>query len=91
MRFAPSPTYEVGDGDGEAVLAMALAGCGICQLPSFLVREPLRSGALVSLLDDVSTCESEIYAVWPQTRHLLPKLMRVIDVLEMKGRAGLLG
>jgi len=88
VRFAPPSTYEVGDGD--AVLAMALAGCGICQLPSFLVREPLRSGALVSMLDAASTCESEIYAVWPQTRHLLPKLRRVIDVLVMKGREGLL-
>ncbi len=88
VRFAPPPTYEVGDGD--AVLAMALAGCGICQLPSFLVRESLRSGALVSMLDAASICESEIYAVWPQTRHLLPKLRRVIDVLEMKGREGLL-
>ncbi|GAA4018595.1 LysR family transcriptional regulator [Actimicrobium antarcticum] len=88
MRFAPPSTYEVGDGD--AVLAMALAGCGICQLPSFLVREPLRSGALVSVLDAVSTCQTEIYAVWPQTRHLLPKLRCVIDVLEMKGRDGLL-
>jgi DNA-binding transcriptional LysR family regulator len=55
-----------------------------------LVRKPLRSGALVNMPVAVSTCESEIYAVWPQTLHLLPKLRRVIDVLAMKGREGLL-
>ena len=54
FRFTPPPTYEVGDGD--AVLAMALAGCGICQLPTFLVRAALASGALVSVLDDLPEC-----------------------------------
>lgn len=87
-RFAPPATYEVGDGD--AVLAMALAGCGICQLPSFMVRQPLLDGTLVSVLDDVSTTSIDIYAVWPQTRHLLPKLRCVIDELEMKAAQGYL-
>ena len=88
LRFAPPATYEVGDGD--AVLAMALAGCGICQLPSFMVRQALQDGTLVSVLDEVSTGSIEIYAVWPQTRHLLPKLRCVIDELEMKAAQGYL-
>jgi DNA-binding transcriptional LysR family regulator len=88
FRFAPPPTYEVGDGD--AVLTMALAGCGICQLPAFLVREQLASGALVSVLEHLPECHTNIYLVWPQTRHLLPKLRRVIDVLVHKAGQGLL-
>lgn len=87
-RFVPPATYEVGDGD--AVLAMALAGCGICQLPSFMVRQPLQEGTLVSVLDDVSTSHIDIYAVWPQTRHLLPKLRCVIDALALKAEQGYL-
>jgi len=88
MSFTPPSTYEVGDGD--AVLAMALAGCGVCQLTSFLVRPALQSGALVSVLDQLSTCQTGIYAVWPQTRHLLPKLRCVIDALKMKAAQGFL-
>lgn len=88
VPFAPPSTYEVGDGD--AVLAMALAGCGLCQLPSFLVRPALQSGALVSVLDQFSTCQTGIYAVWPQTRHLLPKLRCVIDALKLKAARGFL-
>jgi DNA-binding transcriptional LysR family regulator len=88
VSFAPPSTYEVGDGD--AVLAMALAGCGLCQLTSFLVRPALQSGALVSVLDPFSTCQTGIYAVWPQTRHLLPKLRCVIDALKWKAAQGFL-
>lgn len=80
MRYAPPPTYQVGDGD--AVLAMVLAGCGICQLPGFMVSAALASGALVSVLDDAADDGIEIFAMWPQTRHLLPKLRCVIDALE---------
>ena len=82
VRYAPPPTHQVGDGD--AVLAMALAGCGICQLPEFMVQAPLASGALVSVLDDAADEGIEMYALWPQTRHLLPKLRCVIDALEAR-------
>lgn len=80
IKLAPPPTHQVGDGD--AVLAMALAGCGICQLPGFMVRGPLAAGTLVSVLDEAADAGIEIYAMWPQTRHLLPKLRCVIDALE---------
>ncbi|MDB5960698.1 MAG: Transcriptional regulator [Massilia sp.] len=86
VKYAPPPTHQVGDGD--AVLSMALAGCGICQLPGFMVRGPLASGALVSVLDDAADHGIEIFALWPQTRHLLPKLRCVIDALEAKAAAG---
>ena len=37
---------------GQAVLEAALRGLGLCQLPDYYVLEHLRSGALVSLLDN---------------------------------------
>jgi DNA-binding transcriptional LysR family regulator len=80
VRMAPPPTHQVGDGD--AVLAMTLAGCGICQLPRFMVHAALASGQLVSVLDHAADDGIEIFALWPQTRHVLPKLRCVIDGLE---------
>jgi DNA-binding transcriptional LysR family regulator len=88
VPFSPPPTYEVGDGD--AVLTMALAGCGLCQLTSFLVKPALENGTLVSVLDQFSTSRASIYALWPQTRHLLPKLRCVIDALKAKAAQGCL-
>ncbi|WP_426196525.1 LysR substrate-binding domain-containing protein [Massilia sp. DWR3-1-1] len=86
LKVAPPPTHQVGDGD--AVLALTLAGCGICQLPGFMVRAPLAAGTLVSVLDDAADAGIAIYALWPQTRHLLPKLRCVIDALEAQAALG---
>ena len=47
---------------------------GVCQLPDFYVMLHLQSGALVSLLDPLRPQEKVIGAVYPQRRHLLPKV-----------------
>ena len=41
----------------------------------------LQSGALVSLLDPLRPQEEPIWAVYPQRRHLLPKVRLLIDKL----------
>lgn len=41
----------------------------------------LQSGALVSLLDPLCPQEEPIWAVYPQRRHLLPKVRLLIDKL----------
>lgn len=54
---------------------------GVCQLPDFYVMPHLQSGALVSLLDPFRPQEEPIWAVYPQRRHLLPKVRLLIDKL----------
>jgi DNA-binding transcriptional LysR family regulator len=85
--IAPS-THEVGDGD--AIIAMAAAGQGICQMPSSLIRDHLKDGRLVPVLEKYSPGDVAIHAVWPQTRHLQPKVRRVVDELVARAETGAL-
>ncbi|MDC8746761.1 LysR family transcriptional regulator [Xanthomonas campestris] len=67
--------------DGEAMLAAGLAGCGIMQMPTWLVGSHLRDGSLVELLDAYSGAEMPIHAVWPKSHYIQPKLRAAIDLL----------
>lgn len=68
-------------GDCEAILAAALAGCGLAQVPTWLVEEHLRSGALISVLDELAGDDVPIHAIWIKTPYIQPKLRAVIDTL----------
>lgn len=68
-------------GDGEAMLNTALAGCGLVQLPTWLVSEHLRSGSLVQVLDAWSGGEMPIHVIWPRTKYVPPRVRVVIDEL----------
>jgi DNA-binding transcriptional LysR family regulator len=72
---------------GQAVLDAALKGMGLCQLPDYYVLEHLRSGALVSLLDAHQPPNTAVWAVYPQQRHLSPKVRGIIEHLR-QGLAG---
>jgi DNA-binding transcriptional LysR family regulator len=88
-RITPPGTHEIGDGD--AIVAMAVAGQGICQMPSSLVHDHLKTGRLVPVLEKYSPGDVEIHAVWPQTRHMQPKVRRVVDELITRAEQGALG
>lgn len=66
---------------GQAVLDAALAGLGLCQLPDYYVLEHLRSGRLLSLLDNHQPPNTAVWALYPQQRHLSPKVRQLIDAL----------
>jgi len=85
-RITPPGTHEVGDGD--AIIAMAAAGQGICQMPGSLIRDHLAAGRLVPVLENYSQGDVAIHAVWPQTRHLQPKVRRVVDELVTRAEKG---
>jgi DNA-binding transcriptional LysR family regulator len=75
--------------DGEAMLAAGLAGCGIMQMPTWLVGSHLRDGTLVELLEDYSGAEMPIHAVWPKSQYIQPKLRAAVDLLiQSAGRPG---
>ncbi|MCF8480081.1 MAG: LysR family transcriptional regulator [Rhodospirillum sp.] len=63
---------------GHAVLDAALRGFGLCQLPDYYVREPIREGRLVSLLPDHRPPNTEVWAVYPQAGHVPAKVRMMI-------------
>lgn len=67
--------------DGEMILQSVLDGCGLAQLPTWLVHQHLISGALVTVLDDYAGAAMPIHAIWPRTRYIQPKVRVVIDAL----------
>jgi DNA-binding transcriptional LysR family regulator len=86
-RLRVTPTHEIGD--GGAVVEAAIAGLGIAQMPWSLVAAPLADGRLIEVLPDY-TAEVGIYALWPETRHLLARVRHVVDVLVAKGQQRML-
>ncbi len=67
---------------GRAVVDAALAGLGICQLPEFYVLDLVASGRLELVLDAERPSAEPIWAVYPQRRHLSPKIVRFVDLLK---------
>lgn len=66
---------------GHAVMEACIAGLGICQLPDFYVLPYLQHGMVELLLDDERPEEQPIWAVYPQRRHLMPKIRLIIEDL----------
>ena len=71
--------YIVGDGEGQ-VMAV-LAGCGIAQLPTWLIKQPLADGSLVELLPHLASEGLPIHLAWPKNRQHLPKVRVLLDAL----------
>ncbi|WP_043238178.1 LysR family transcriptional regulator [Stutzerimonas azotifigens] len=67
---------------GEAVLDATLRGFGISQLPDYYVREPLRQGRLVSLLEANQPPNTAVWAVYPRRRLLSAKVAQLIEALK---------
>lgn len=88
FRFAPPATHQISD--GIAMIDAALAGLGLLQMPTSLLRGYIESGRLVPVLDDYTQDQVDVHAVWPKVGHLRPKIRSVVDVLLELGRAGAL-
>jgi len=67
--------------NGDALRAAALAGLGIVRLPSFLVADDVRTGRLVPLLPGHFAGGTAVYAVYPESRYLSPKVRAFVDWL----------
>jgi DNA-binding transcriptional LysR family regulator len=66
---------------GDTVRAAALAGLGIVRLPTFMVGEDLRQGALVPLMTGYRITEINVLALYPSRRHLSAKVRVMVDFL----------
>ena len=66
----------------QALMAFALAGCGVALLPEWLVRNALDAGKLVSLLPEYTFAQQGIYAVYPDARHV-PAKVRTLSLIHI--------
>ncbi|MDB5821145.1 MAG: LysR family transcriptional regulator [Rhizobacter sp.] len=68
--------------DGQVLHDWCVAGLGIAWRSTWEVEEDLRSGALVSVLDEFRAPPNGIYAVFAQRKHLPARLRLWIDHLK---------
>lgn len=65
---------------GHALLDAALKGIGIIQLPDYYVYPHLANGDLLELFPECRA-PAGIWALYPQNRHLSPKVRLLVDYL----------
>lgn len=80
-HFLARPKTRLRVNNGEAVVTAAVAGLGIAAVPSFIAREQLERGALVSLLPEFQLAAGSLYAIYPPGRHLSHRVRVLIDFL----------
>lgn len=67
--------------NGEVLKTAALAGLGVCVLPSFFVEDELADGRLVAILPAWTDQRASIWAVYPHARNLAPSVRAFVDFL----------
>lgn len=65
--------------NGDVLLAAAAAGTGLVLVPTFMVEQQLRSGALRPILASYAESDFGIYAVYPHRRHVSAKVRAFVD------------
>ncbi len=66
---------------GQGLVDAALKGLGIVQLPDYYIEQHLKNGELITLLDNYQVPDEGIWAIYPQNRHLSPKIRLLVDYL----------
>lgn len=65
----------------EPLIEMAEQGLGLAYVPSFLVRQHLQNGSLVSVLQEFVAERKAFRAMWPSGRHLSPKIRVFVEFM----------
>jgi len=76
-----APKWSLCVNNAEVLRDAAVKGRGITVLPVFLAEKELKSGALVTVLDDFKPPQLTLYAIYAPTRHLSVKVRLFIDFL----------
>ncbi len=68
--------------DGEVLTQWALAGQGLAWRSAWEVNDEIKRGRLVTVLDEFASHGNNIYAVYPDRKHLAAKVRLFIDHLK---------
>jgi len=69
-------------GDAASKVAAVVAGCGIAQLPTWLVQNELLSGTLVQVLPEHSATGLPFRLIWQKNKESFPKVMMLTEALK---------
>ncbi|MBH68665.1 MAG: transcriptional regulator [Rhodospirillaceae bacterium] len=69
---------------GDSILSTVLAGGGLSMLQAFMVGEYIKNKQLIPVLEDFVREDIPIFAVYPSSRHLSPKVRVFVDFLLKK-------
>jgi DNA-binding transcriptional LysR family regulator len=64
----------------QVVIAAAIAGYGVAQLPYHVAEAYVRDGRLRRVLGDYATPAGGLYAVYPSSRHVSPLVKAFIEL-----------
>jgi DNA-binding transcriptional LysR family regulator len=78
-RLVPPATHQISD--GEAMVDATLGGLGLAQVPISMVRADIDAGRLQTVLDEFSSVNVDIHAVWPRQAQLSPRVRFIVDQL----------
>ena len=67
--------------NGDSILSTVLAGGGLAMMNSFMTGEYVQDGRLLPIMEDYVREDIPIYAVYPSSRHLSPKVRAFVDFL----------
>lgn len=79
--YVNTPAARVVVDEGEALVAAAVAGLGLIQVPDYMADEALRAGALVEVLAACRPPTVPISIVHPSARQVTPRLRALLDLL----------
>ena len=87
---ALTPKGNISLSDGASVCDAARAGYGLAQLQDFFIDTLIARRQLVPVLDKFKPAAQPIWLVYPQARHLSPKVRVFVDFMaaQFKTRAG---
>ncbi|MBA3987671.1 MAG: LysR family transcriptional regulator [Idiomarina sp.] len=66
---------------GVALLDAVRRGMGIAQLPDYYVQQDIAQGHLRAIMEAYRPSDDGIWALYPQNRHLSPKVRSLLDFL----------
>jgi LysR family transcriptional regulator for bpeEF and oprC len=76
-----APQGNVSFSDGAALCDAACAGLGLAQLHGYYIDAALAAGRVEPVLEKFKPTPAPIWLVYPQTRHLSPKVRVFIDFM----------
>ena len=66
---------------GDALRTAAIQGCGLAQLPMYMIGLDIKAGRLHPVLEDYAPPARPVYAVYLHRRHLSAKVRTFVDFL----------
>ncbi len=77
-----TPEAQLAANNGDMLCTLAVAGLGLARLADYHVADELRSGRLVTVLEEFAGEPEAIYAVYPSRRHLSTRVRAFLQHVE---------